>query len=79
MERWPHLSYSHRFALLTGQPHTWTYRGQILPGNREITVDAAISHILEAPNPTVIAAGVLSVDGLPIYTMENFGICLIPT
>ncbi len=79
LDRWPHRSDSHRFGLLTGQPHTWTYRGQILPGNREITVDAVITHIQEAPNPTVIAAGVLAVDGLPIYTMENFGICLIPT
>ena len=30
-ERWPHLIETHRFTLLTAEPHNWIYRGQILP------------------------------------------------
>jgi 3-hydroxymyristoyl/3-hydroxydecanoyl-(acyl carrier protein) dehydratase len=77
-KRWPDLIDSHRFALLTGQPHRWTYRGQITPKNRRVTVEASISHIGENPGPSITANGYLNVDGLTIYRMENFGIRLIP-
>ncbi|MFO7708780.1 MAG: beta-ketoacyl synthase N-terminal-like domain-containing protein [Desulfobacterales bacterium] len=77
-ERWPGLVDSHRFALQTGKPHRWTYRGQILPSNRRVTVEAAITAVAEAPHPALEASGTLSVDGLPIYRMEGFGIRLVP-
>ncbi len=77
-QRWPHLVDSHRFGLLTGKPHNWTYRGQILPKNHLITVEAVITEVLEVPNPAITAEGYLKVDGLYIYKMENFGIVLLP-
>jgi len=77
-ERWPHLIDSHRFGLLTKDTHSWTYRGQILPHNRLITVEASITGIRENPLPTITADGYLQVDGLYIYKMENFGIELLP-
>ncbi len=77
-ERWPHLTETHRFGLLTEDAHSWTYRGQILPQNRLITVEATITGIQENPVPKITADGYLQVDGLYIYKMENFGIQLLP-
>jgi len=77
-ERWPHLIETHRFALLTESPHSWIYRGQILPHNRLITVEASITGIQDDPVPRIAADGYLQVDGLYIYKMENFGIQLLP-
>ena len=76
-QRWPHLVDSHRFGLLTGKPHNWVYRGQILPKNRLITVDAVVTEVKEHPFPAITAEGYLQVDGLYIYKMENFGINLV--
>jgi len=75
--RWPHLIETHRFGLLTEDAHSWTYRGQILPQNRLITVEASITGIQENPDPKITADGYLQVDGLYIYKMENFGIELL--
>ena len=77
-KRWPDLINTHRFALLTRDTHNWIYRGQILPHNRLITVEASITGIQDAPQPRIIADGYLQVDGLYIYKMENFGIELLP-
>ncbi|MGB5985198.1 MAG: hypothetical protein WBG37_07820, partial [Desulfobacterales bacterium] len=67
-----------RAAPLTGARHRWTYRGQILPGNQKITVEAAIQEVSESPYPTLTAHGILQVDGLVIYAMENLGIAFEP-
>jgi len=76
-QRWPHLVDSHRFGLLMETPHTWVYRGQILPKNRLVTVEAVVTEVKEHPLPAITAEGYLQVDGLYIYKMENFGINLI--
>ena len=78
LERWPHLKNSHRFGLLTGAEHTWIYRGQIIPENKIVTVEAGITKIQEEPFPCIWADGYLKVDELYIYSMENFGIELVP-
>ena len=77
-KRWPDLIESHRFALLAAESHTWVYRGQILPQNRLITVEASVTRIQEGPVPEITADGYLQIDGLYIYKMENFGIALLP-
>jgi PfaB family protein len=77
-KRWPDLIKTHRFALLTEDSHSWIYRGQILPHNRLITVEASITGIQDGPQTRIIADGYLQVDGLYIYKMENFGIELLP-
>ncbi|MBF0226301.1 MAG: type I polyketide synthase [Desulfobacterales bacterium] len=76
LERWPNLKESHRFAFAL-KPHNWIYRGQILPSNKNIEVEAWATEIIESPNPFIFASGVLKVDGLCIYKMENFGIGFI--
>ena len=77
-KRWPELINTHRFSLLTGMAQNWVYRGQILPQNRLVTVEASITDLQDGPNPRIIADGYLQVDGLYIYKMENFGIELLP-
>jgi len=78
LKRWPHLENSHRFALWTGADHTWIYRGQILPGNKLISIEAVITNIEDDPTPCILADGYLKVDDLYIYQMKNFGIKLVP-
>ena len=74
--RWKNLENSHRFELITGKPHTWTYRGQVIPQNNIIEVEAVVTDIQDTPVPTLQANGFLKVDGLYIYEMTGFGIRL---
>jgi acyl transferase domain-containing protein/3-hydroxymyristoyl/3-hydroxydecanoyl-(acyl carrier protein) dehydratase len=78
MQRWPHLTASHRFRMVEGHRHSWTYRGQVIPKNKTIAVEAMVIHVLDGPTPTIRADGLLSVDRLPIYKMENFELALVP-
>jgi 3-hydroxymyristoyl/3-hydroxydecanoyl-(acyl carrier protein) dehydratase len=76
IDRWPHLDSDFRFSLVTGAQHAWTYRGQVIPGNQKVIVEAVITRIDAAPDPLILADGFLSVDGLTIYEMKQFGIRL---
>ncbi|MBI5591445.1 MAG: type I polyketide synthase [Deltaproteobacteria bacterium] len=78
LDRWPHLASQCRFSLITGAEHAWTYRGQVIPGNHKVIVEAIVTRIDELPYPLIIANGFLSVDGLTIYEMKQFGIRLMP-
>jgi 3-hydroxymyristoyl/3-hydroxydecanoyl-(acyl carrier protein) dehydratase len=72
LRRFPNQSEGFRFAPLLGKKHRWAYRGQILPANRRITVEAVITRTEDEPYPLLTADGLLRVDGLAIYKMENF-------
>ncbi|TWT44743.1 Polyketide synthase PksN [Phycisphaerae bacterium RAS1] len=77
--RWPRLEATHCFStMLEGRPHEWTYRGQVIPRNKKVEVEALITHIEDGPAPFVLADGFLKVDGLHIYEMKDFGIRLKP-
>lgn len=78
LQRWGHLRDTHRFALDTPTPHRWTYRGQIIPPNREVVVEALVTEAAETPAPALRADGYLQVDGLYIYKMEGFTLRLVP-
>jgi len=80
MNRWgARLARTHRFTPIELRAaHTWTYRGQVIPANREVTVEAAITDIVEGESPTIRANGFLSVDGVTIYEIADFGISLVP-
>jgi len=77
LDRWPDLASRCRFSLITGAQHNWTYRGQVIPGNKKVIVEAIVTQIDESPHPLVVADGFLSVDGLTIYEMKQFGIRLV--
>ncbi|MCF8092113.1 MAG: SDR family NAD(P)-dependent oxidoreductase, partial [Desulfotignum sp.] len=62
------------------QSHEWTYRGQIIPANKNITIHTHIRQVSEDEKKyEVVADGALCVDGLPIYEMKNFGVAFVPT
>ena len=55
----------------TGMKHSWIYRGQVIPSNRLVAVEASISSIAD-DNRLIRADGFLTVDGRVIYQMNDF-------
>ncbi len=51
--------------------HSWIYRGQVIPSNDLVTVEASISFI-DDDNHLIRADGFLTVDGRVIYQMNDF-------
>jgi hypothetical protein len=78
LDRWPHLAADHGFTLKSDTRHQWTYRGQITPENRRIELMAVVTNAVEKPFPALTADSLLTVDGLPIYHMEQFSVGLVP-
>jgi 3-hydroxymyristoyl/3-hydroxydecanoyl-(acyl carrier protein) dehydratase len=58
-----------RFVL--AEPLKWTYRGQIVPDDRLVTVEL---DVLEVSDTAVFATAWLWVDGRRIYRLERFGL-----
>src|SRR5262249_33736770 len=87
-ERWGHAIAARSFkpgpaatpearftALPLAKPHRWLYRGQIVPQNQLVTVQAVVTARDEAQG-IVQADGYLSVDGRVIYQMSDFAVSL---
>ena len=77
IEKWGHGLISSRFEMVAEQEHQWVYRGQIVPENSRVEVEAVITGIKNDPHPFIMADGFLKVDGLYIYEMKNFGIKIV--
>ncbi|UFS70032.1 type I polyketide synthase [Geomonas sp. RF6] len=60
-------------ALALGSRHRWVYRGQVVPTNGKVTVEAVITAVDDV-NRIIVADGLLSVDGRPIYQMKDFAV-----
>lgn len=58
-------------TIAVDKKHTWVYRGQVIPVDKEITVEAVVSEIDDKQH-MIKADGFLSVDGRVIYQMINF-------
>lgn len=58
-----------------GSTHRWVYRGQVLPADREVRVEAQVTAVDEAAR-TLTASGLLIVDGRIIYEMKDFVVAL---
>jgi len=74
VERWG-VGPSTIFHLVLGKEHTWLYRGQVLPTNREVSIQAEITKV-DDERRQIEADGFLSVDGRVIYEMHDFGLRL---
>ena len=61
-----------------GQPHTWIYRGQVVPGNKQVIIEADITEIADGDTPYIKADGYLRADGITIYEMRDFAVSLQP-
>ena len=78
-KRWGDASTAHqtRFQTLAhGQKHTWVYRGQIIPADHQVTIQAVVTHIDDA-RQLIRADGFLIVDRRVIYQMNDFAIMMI--
>lgn len=58
-------------CMVPGQPHAWTYRGQIVPADGEVIIEATITRV-DPVQGYLWASGQLAVDGRLIYRMEDF-------
>jgi acyl transferase domain-containing protein len=56
------------------EPLTWTYRGQIVPADRLITIEL---DVLEIHDTTAFATAWLWVDGRRIYHLKRFGMRVV--
>ena len=67
-------------VMTPGHAHEWIYRGQIIPKNKQITIQAHIkSCSQEEDSYSVVADGALTVDNICIYEMIDFSISFIPS
>lgn len=63
----------HCEVVASNEKHEWVYRGQVIPADREVTVEAVITEVDEARR-MLRADGYLSVDGRVIYGMKEFSL-----
>ena len=76
VDRWD-LGAATEFATMAGgEQHSWTYRGQIIPGCERVEVFASITDVDDA-HKRVRADGFLTVDGRTIYSMNDFTLDVI--
>jgi 3-hydroxymyristoyl/3-hydroxydecanoyl-(acyl carrier protein) dehydratase len=64
--RWPAAAFEANLGR-----HRWAYRGQVIPTNKQVRVQAVVTAIDEARRE-ITADGYLSVDGKTIYRMNDF-------
>lgn len=73
LKRWGPAPKAAFESLRLGRSHEWVYRGQIVPSNQKVVVDAWITE-LDDEGRGLTADGVLSVDGKIIYQMTGFSL-----
>ncbi|MEE2885872.1 MAG: beta-ketoacyl synthase N-terminal-like domain-containing protein, partial [Planctomycetota bacterium] len=75
--RWQ-LDDSARFATMpAGHSHSWSYRGQVVPSDNQVTIQACVKAV-DDDLRTLVAEGFLSVDGRVIYQMQDFPLQVLP-
>lgn len=60
-------------VMALNETHHWIYRGQIIPKDQQVTVQAVITEI-DHTNKLLRADGFLTVDGRIIYQMNDFAL-----
>ena len=79
IEKFSLASDQYQPVMTENHPHEWVYRGQIIPSNSAIIVQAHIKEVLmDETGYTATADGALCVDGICIYEMKNFSMSLQP-
>ena len=79
INRWgEECAQTHYFEpIAVGRPHTWLYRGQVIPKNNNVVVDCCIDSF-EDDEKVVTGSGFLKCDGKVIYEMQHFAIRAVP-
>ena len=80
LERWSHLKNNEdpnsQFQCPACQSEMrWSYRGQVIPTNERVSVQIHISQV-DSTTSTLLADGILAVDGRIIYSVENLSLTL---
>ena len=70
-DRWGADTHHSGQSVMLGEPHAWVYRGQVVPADRGVRVEACVTGINDAAR-TLRANGFLSVDDRVIYQMTDF-------
>lgn len=76
-DRWGAVAGTRFETIAQGQEHRWNYRGQIVPANRQIQIEAVITAVDEEQQ-ILWADGLLLVDDKIIYQMHRFALRLHP-
>ena len=76
VERWGAGVGKRLETIACGEKHEWVYRGQIIPPDEQVVVDAVITHIDDDAR-LFKADGFLSVDGRTIYGMKDFSLRVV--
>ena len=71
VERWGAPPDGRLEAMTPGSEHTWLYRGQVIPMDRRVVAEVAVTAIDERSH-VIEASGTLSVDGRLIYKVTGF-------
>jgi 3-hydroxymyristoyl/3-hydroxydecanoyl-(acyl carrier protein) dehydratase len=74
-KRWGATEASRFEAVALDAEHSWNYRGQIVPSNSEVIIEATITAI-DDEKQQLTADGYLSVDGKVIYQLKDFSLRL---
>ena len=77
IERWGSGPGVRHETVACGERHEWTYRGQVIPQDHEVTVEAVITTRDDA-GCSLRADGFLTVDGRVIYAMKDFTLRQVP-
>lgn len=78
LQKWPKKIDTHKFSILTGTFHEWSYRGQILQKNERVDIISTFEWNESDNTCEIIGNGYLYVDDLCIYQLKNFGLRLMP-
>ncbi|MFK5926024.1 MAG: beta-ketoacyl synthase N-terminal-like domain-containing protein [Desulfuromusa sp.] len=73
VKKWGVNSNSQFETVVCGEKHSWNYRGQIIPINKKVLVEAVITAV-DDEKKWLKADGYLSVDGKIIYQLKDFSI-----
>ncbi|GAK58852.1 beta-hydroxyacyl-(acyl-carrier-protein) dehydratase, FabA/FabZ [Candidatus Vecturithrix granuli] len=71
VKRWGWQPQNRVETMALHHPHEWTYRGQVIPTDRHVTIQAEITAVDDVQR-FLEAQGFLIVDGRIIYQMERF-------
>jgi len=76
VERWGWEEGQRLETIACGEKHEWVYRGQIIPTDNEVTVEAVITSF-DDEKKLLKADGFLHVDGRTIYGMKEFSLRVV--
>ena len=76
-QRWGVNSETRFETVVCDEKHSWNYRGQIIPANKKVIIEAVVTSI-DDENKLLKADGYLAVDGKIIYQVRDFSLKLYP-